>query len=175
MKTKKLSVLEIALFSMLGALTFGAQVVMEVFPNIHLTGMFVILFTVLFRVKALIPIYLYVLLIGVRWGFGLAWIPYLYLWLVPWALVMLIPRRTPRRWKMILYPMAGAIAGISFGTLYAPSQAILFGLSFEQTLLWIAAGFPWDVVHAVGIAVFCTMVLPLSEVLSRVLKRTKLS
>ncbi|MBQ3075050.1 MAG: hypothetical protein IJC26_03190, partial [Clostridia bacterium] len=52
---KSLTVAEIALFSMLGALMFGAQVVMEVLPNIHLSGMFVILYTVLFRKKALIP------------------------------------------------------------------------------------------------------------------------
>ncbi len=168
---KNLTVAEIALFAMLGALMFGAQVVMEVFPNIHLSGMFVILYTVLFRKKALIPIYLYVFLIGVRWGFGLAWIPYLYLWLILWALVMAIPRKTPRKWKMILYPVVGGLFGLFFGILYAPSQALLFGLNFKQTLLWVAAGFTWDMVHAAGNAVFSTLVVPLAEVLSRVLKR----
>ena len=166
-----LTVPEIALFALLGALMFGAQVVMEVLPNVHLSGMFVILYTVLFRKKALIPIYLYVFLIGVRWGFGLAWIPYLYLWLILWALVMLVPQKTPNKWKMILYPVIGGLFGLSFGTLYAPSQALLFGLNFKQTLLWIAAGFTWDIVHAAGNAVFSTLVVPLSQVLSRVLKR----
>lgn len=171
---KTLTVPEIALFAMLGALMFGAQVVMEVFPNVHLSGMFVILYTVLFRKKALIPIYLYVFLIGVRWGFGLAWIPYLYLWAILWALVMLVPQKTPDQWKMILYPLIGGLFGLSFGTLYAPSQALLFGLNFKQTLLWIAAGFSWDVVHAIGNAVFCTLVVPLSKVLKRVLKRARM-
>lgn len=166
-----LTVPEIALFAMLGALMFGAQVVMEVLPNVHLSGMFVILYTVLFRKKALIPIYLYVFLIGVRWGFGLAWIPYLYLWLILWALVMLVPQKTPNKWKMILYPVIGGLFGLSFGTFYAPSQALLFGLNFKQTLLWITAGFTWDIVHAAGNAVFSTLVVPLSQVLSRVLKR----
>lgn len=171
---KRLTVSEIALFAMLGALMFGAQVVMEVFPNVHLSGMFVVLYTVLFRRKALIPIYLYVFLIGVRWGFGLAWIPYLYLWLILWAMVMLIPQKTSRKWKMIFYPIVGALFGLSFGTLYAPSQALLFGLNFKQTLLWIAAGFPWDIVHGIGNGVFCVMVLPLSEALNRVLKRMRM-
>jgi len=170
----RLSVAEIALFAMLGALIFGAQVVMEVLPNVHLSGMFVILYTVLFRKKALIPIYLYVFLIGVRWGFGLAWIPYLYLWLILWALVMLIPVKTSRKWKMVLYPLVGGLFGLAFGTLYAPSQALLFGLNFKQTLLWIAAGFPWDLVHAAGNAVFSTLVVPLSEILIRFLKRAKI-
>ena len=171
---KILSVAEIALFAMLGALMFGAQVVMEILPNIHLSGMFVILYTVLFRKKALIPIYLYVFLVGVRWGFGLAWIPYLYLWLILWAMVMLIPQKTPRKWKMILYPFVGALFGLSFGVLYAPSQALLFGLNFKQTLLWIAAGFTWDLIHAAGNAVFSTLVIPISEALFPVLKRAKI-
>ncbi len=173
-KESLLSIVEIALFAMLGALMFGAQVVMEVFPNVHLSGMFVILYTVLFRKKALIPIYLYIFLIGVRWGFGPAWIPYLYLWLILWAMVMLIPPKTPVKWKMILYPLLGGLFGLSFGTLYAPAQALLFGLNFKQTLLWIAAGFTWDIVHAVGNAVFSTLVVPLSEALSGVLKRAEI-
>ncbi len=173
MQKRFLTVSEIALFSMLGALTFGAQVVMEVFPNVHLTGMFVILYTVLFRKKALVPIYLYVFLVGIRWGFGLAWIPYLYLWLILWGMIMLIPQKTPRKWKIVLYSVAGGLFGLLFGTFYAPAQALLFGLNFKQTLLWIAAGFPWDVVHGIGNAVFSTLVVPLSIVLKKVLKRAR--
>ncbi len=158
------------LFAMLGALMFGAQVAMEGLPNIHLSGMFVILFTLLFRKKALIPIYLYVFLIGVRWGFGLAWIPYLYLWAVLWLLVMLVPESLSDKWKMVLYPAVGALFGLLFGTLYAPAQALLFGLNFKQTLLWIAAGFPWDVVHAMGNGIFCILAFPLSKRLLKSLK-----
>ena len=160
---------EIALFSMLSALMFGAQVALEAFPNIHLSGMFTILFTCLFRKKALIPIYLYVFLIGVRWGFGIAWIPYLYLWAILWALVMLVPPSLSDKKKMILYPIIGASFGLLFGTLYAPAQALLFGLSFRQTLLWILAGLPWDVVHAIGNGFFCLLVVPLSKRLGKVI------
>lgn len=155
---------------MLGALMFGAQVAMEAFPNIHLSGMFVVLYTVLFRKKALIPIYLYVFLIGVRWGFGLAWIPYLYLWAILWALTMLVPPSLSDQGKMVLYPVIGTLFGLAFGTLYAPAQALLFGLSFRQTLLWIAAGFPWDIIHAVGNGIFCLVVVPLAKRLKKSLK-----
>lgn len=170
-KKGRITVKEIALFAMLGALTFGAQVVMEPFPNVHLTGMFVVLFTRLFRKKALIPMYLYVFLIGVRWGFGISWIPYLYIWLFLWAGAMLVPRNGKRRLTAGLYCLVGGVFGLLFGTLYAPAQAFLFGLGFRETLLWIASGFPWDIVHAIANAVFCTLVLPLSDVLEKVLKR----
>ncbi len=170
-KNKRITVKEIALFAMLGALTFGAQVVMEPLPNIHLTGMFVVLFTRIFGKKALIPLYLYVFLIGLRWGFGLSWIPYLYIWLFLWAGAMLVPRKLGRKAAVWLYSLIGALFGLLFGTLYAPAQALLFGFDLKQTLLWIASGFYWDVVHAAGNAVFCTLVIPLSDILEKVLKR----
>ncbi len=168
---RRITVKEIALFSMLGALTFGAQVAMEAFPNIHLTGMFVVLFTRLFRKKALIPLYLYVFLIGVRWGFGISWIPYLYIWLFLWGGVMLVPKKVKKKLAVVLYCLIGGIFGLLFGTLYAPAQALLFGLNLKETFLWIASGFPWDVVHAIGNTVFCTMVVPFSDVLEKILKR----
>ena len=157
---------------MLGALIFGAQVAMEVFPNIHLTGMFIILFTRIFRKKALIPLYLYVFLIGIRWGFGLAWIPYLYIWLIPWIGAMLIPKKLDKKMAGVLYCFVGAVSGITFGTVYAPAQAILFGLNFKQTLLWISSGFLWDVIQAVGNTAFFTLVIPLSDVLDKAMKRS---
>ena len=171
----KLTVRETAVFGMLGALMYASKVLMEVAPNVHLLGVFTIAITVVYRKKALYPIYTYILLNGLFSGFATWWIPYLYLWLVLWGVTMLLPQNMPKKVKPIVYMIVNACHGFLFGTLYAPAQAILFGLSFEQTLLWIAAGFPWDVVHAVGNAVFCTMVLPLSEVLTRVLKRAKLS
>jgi hypothetical protein len=36
------------------------------------------------------------------------------------------------------------------GTLCAPTHALYFGLSFRGALAWIAAGFPYDVIHMVG-------------------------
>jgi energy-coupling factor transport system substrate-specific component len=169
MKKKILSVREIALFAMLGAVAFASQVVLEVLPNIHLTAMILILCTVLFRKKALIPLYLYVFLIGVRWGFGVAWLPYLYIWLPLWGAAMLVSSKWNRKIRMVLYSAIGLLHGLLFGVLYAPAQAILFGFSFRQTLLWISAGLLWDLVHGLGNAVVCTLVLPLERVLKKLL------
>lgn len=154
---------------------FCTQIVMEAFPNIHLTGMFTLLFAVVFRFKGLIPLYIYVFLIGLRWGFSLSWIPYLYVWLVLWGVGMLIPTKIPKKIAAILYPAIGALHGISFGVLYAPSQAILFGLNFHQTLAWIASGFPFDILHAIGNLAFCTLVLPMSVLFQKLLKKTNFS
>ncbi|MCM1299669.1 MAG: hypothetical protein NC228_08920, partial [[Eubacterium] siraeum] len=78
-KSKKLplSVAEMAVFAMLGALMYCSKVIMEALPNIHLLGMFTMTFTLAYRVKGLVPIYVYVLLNGIFAGFQPWWIPYL--------------------------------------------------------------------------------------------------
>ena len=161
-----------AIFAMLGTLMFCSKIVMEALPNVHLLGMLTIAYTVVYRVKALIPIYVYVLLNGLFAGFSVWWIPYLYIWTVLWGLAMLLPRRMPRWLACFVYPLLCGIHGLAFGALYAPAQAIMFGFTPEQTLAWIIAGLPFDLIHAAGNLVAGLLVLPLSMLLTR-LERAK--
>ncbi len=155
---------------MLGTLMFVSKLLLEILPNVHLLAALTTVYTVVFRKKALIPIYLYVFLNGLWAGFSAWWIPYLYIWTVLWGVVMLLPRNMSTRVSVVVYCVVCALHGLLYGTLYAPAQALLFGLSFEQTLVWIAAGFPWDVVHAVGNVVAGLLVCPLVSVIRRVYK-----
>jgi hypothetical protein len=59
------------------------------------------------------------------------------------------------------------IARISLGALCAPSQAIVYGFNFEQTLAWIAAGFYFDIIHGIGNIVMSTLIYPLIKLLFR--------
>ncbi len=127
--------------------------------------MFVVAITVVYRKKALYPIYLYVLVNGLFAGFALWWVPYLYLWTVLWGAVMLLPRRMPPRVRPLVYMAVCAGHGFLFGTLYAPAQALLFGLDFKGMLAWIVAGLPWDFVHGIS-NFFCgVLIVPLISVL----------
>lgn len=155
---------------MLGTLMFCSKVIMEVLPNIHPIGMLTMTYTLAFRKKALIPIYVYVLANGLYAGFSAWWLPYLYIWTVLWAITMLLPQKISRKTKRVLYPIVCCIHGLAFGTLYAPAQALMFGFNFKQTILWIIAGFPWDVVHGIGNLFIGMLILPLSEVLNRLKK-----
>ena len=157
----------LALFPMLGAIMFCSKLMMEALPNIHIVGMLVMLYTVVFRSKALIPIYIYVLLTGIYAGFDVWWLPYLYIWTVLWAITMILPRNMPRAAAIAVYSVVCALHGLLYGALYAPVQALAFGFDFEQTLAWIAAGFVFDVVHAVGNAVFGCFIYPLSRLFIR--------
>lgn len=157
-----------AVFAMLGTIMFISKIVMEPLPNIHLLGMLTMLYTVVFRKKALIPIYIYVLLNGLFAGFNMWWIPYLYLWTILWGVTMLLPKKMPRGARMIVYPIVCCMHGLAFGTLYAPAQAIMVRFTFEQTLAWIAAGLWFDIVHGIGNLCLGLLIVPLSELLHRI-------
>lgn len=143
---------------MLGVVMYASKVIMEFVPNIHLLGVFTIAFTVVYRKKALYPIYTFVLLTGAFSGFAFWWIPYLYVWAVLWGAVMLLPKKMPKKLAPIIYMAVCAIHGFLYGTLYAPAQAILFGLSFQGMVAWIIAGLPWDFVHGVS-NFFCGLLI----------------
>ena len=152
---------------MLGALMFLSKLLMELLPNIHLVGMLIIVYTIVYRAKALIPIYLFVLISGVYAGFAAWWLPYLYIWTVLWAVTMLLPKKMARGVSFIVYPVVSAIHGLCFGALYAPVQALVFGLNFEGMIAWIAAGLPFDLLHALGNLLSGFLIVPLSELLVR--------
>lgn len=157
----------VAVFAMLGAIMFVSKLVMEFLPNVHLIGALTMVYTIVYRAKALIPLYVFVFLTGLYGGFGLWWIPYLYVWTVLWAVTMLLPKKMKPRIAVPVYMVVCALHGLLFGVLYAPSQALLFGLNFKQMIAWVAAGFPFDVIHAVGNFVVATLVLPLSRTLGK--------
>ena len=146
----KLTTREITVFAMLGSVMYISKMLMEIAPNIHLLGVFTIAFTSVYRKKALYPIYIYVILNGIFSGFSSWWIPYLYIWTILWGAVMLLPQNMPKKLKPIVYMSVCAAHGFLFGILYAPVQAVLFGLNFQGMAAWIAAGLPFDLIHGVS-------------------------
>ena len=114
----KLTVREITVYAMLGAVMYASKLIMEFAPNIHLLGVFTIAFTVVYRKKALYPIYTYVLLNGMFCGFATWWIPYLYLWTVLWGVIMVLPRNMSKKVQTIVYMIVCALHGFLFGCRY---------------------------------------------------------
>ena len=165
---KKLTIREVATFAVLAALMFASKKLMEFLPNIHLVGVLIVAATVVYRARALYPLYVYVLLDGMVAGFGTWWIPYLYIWTVLWGVTMLLPRRMPKWLASFVYAAVCGLHGLLFGVLYAPAQALFFGLSFKATVAWVMAGLPFDAIHAVSNFV-CGMLLiiPLITVMRR--------
>jgi len=153
------------LFAFFGGLMFASKQILEGLPNIHMLGMFTMVFAIVYRKKGIVPVIVFILLEGALVGFGTWWIPYWYLWPILWAVTLLLPRKMPPKIAIPVYMIVCMLHGLCYGTLYAPFQALAFGLSFKATLAWIAAGFPWDCVHAAGNFCFGALVYPLSRLL----------
>ena len=64
-----------------------------------------------------------------------------------------------------MYMAVCAAHGFLFGTLYAPAQAIIYGLSFKGMIAWIIAGLPWDCIHGISNFLCGVMIMPIASVL----------
>jgi len=168
-------IIYITVLPMLGTIMFASDILMEALPNIHLVGMFVMAFTLVFRSKALVSIYIYVLLNGFYMGFSPWWVPYTYVWTVLWGITMLLPKRMPKIAACIVYPVVCSLYGFAFGTLFAPGQAVMFGLSFKELLAWIVAGIPFDIIHGISNLFAGMLIFPIVELIRRLWKKLRIS
>ena len=68
---------------------------------------------------------------------------------------------------MILSSVFCALHGLAFGTIYAPLQAIMYGLSFEGMITWIIVGLPYDLIHMCGNFATSFLIYPLYKVIKK--------
>lgn len=170
----KLRLKDIVILSLIAALMTVSDFAMEALPNIHLVGVFTVIATAVYRKYALLSIYVYAFIQGVLGGFNLWWIPYLYVWTILWGAVMLVPKRIPDKYKYVLYIALCAAHGFLFGILYAPTQALIFGLDFNGMLAWIAAGLTFDAIHGVSNLVLgAALIYPAVKILKSTNKYAK--
>jgi len=174
MRASALPLKDLIIFAILGSIMFISHMIMIWIPSVHLIGLFIAAFTLTYRVRALIPIYLYVMIYGAIYGFSTWWVPYLYIWIPLWGLFMLVGMfKLPVKAKVPIYMVLCALHGLSFGLLYAPFQAWVFGLSFQGMVAWIIAGIPFDVTHAISNLAAGILIVPLSELLIRLSGHSK--
>ncbi len=171
----KLRLKDITVLSLLSALMISSDLLMDFLPNVHIVGVLIVCTTVVYRVYALLPIYVYVLLQGIIGGFSAWWFGYLYVWTILWGVVMLIPQKLPQRLKTVLYIVACALHGYLFSVLYAPVQALFFGYDFNQTIAWIISGFVYaDTLHGTANLVLGTALIhPITKILKNTDKFSK--
>ncbi len=150
---------------------FCSKIFMELLPNIHLLGALTMTYTVVFRLKALIPIYIYVMMNGAYAGFSPWWMPYLYIWTILWGVTMLLPKKMSELTASIVYPIVCALHGFLFGLLYLPADVIMWDLEGMEILAYYLRGISFDLIHGVGNIFAGLLVLPLSTLLKKLMKR----
>ncbi|MBR5539448.1 MAG: hypothetical protein IKU61_06075 [Clostridia bacterium] len=164
---KKLTVRDIAVFAMLGALMFAGKKIMEFLPNVHPLAVLTMVYTIAYRRRGIFPIIVYLLLETAFGGF-LWTVPYYYIFPLCHAATLLVPADASKWKRQICYTAICTFFGIAFGCLYAPWQAIMWGLSFEKTLAWIAAGAYFDIIHGIGNFALSFAIIPLAGALVQI-------
>ena len=159
---QKLTIQQVALFGMLGALTFGLKVAMSALPNIEPVSLCVMLFAVVFGRKCLYPIYLYVLMEILLYGFGTWNMNYLYVWAILALVAYLLRSMThPLAWALV-----SGVFGLCFGLLCAPVDFLLGDIGFVLSK-WVS-GIPFDVMHCAGNFVIALLLfVPLRKLLEK--------
>ncbi len=153
---KKLTLREVVLFGVLGALTFGLKFVMAPLPNIEPVSLLVMLFGAVFGWKALYPVYLYVTMEILFYGISLWNIYYLYIW----AILLVMAIFMGKTEKPLPWAIVSAVFGLMFGALCAIADVFIGGFGYAIAK-WVS-GIPFDLLHCGGnfvmaLVLFCPL------------------
>ena len=147
---------QLALFAIMGALTFGAKFAMSGLPNIEPVSLMVMLFAVVFGKKAVYPIGVYIAMEFLVYGPGLWNLCYLYIWFVLAAAAYLLRKmESALGWAVL----SGGF-GLAFGLLCAPVDMVVGGAAYA--LGKVMTGRPFDCAQGgrafiVAVTLFCSV------------------
>lgn len=162
-KVHKVSTKELVSMALLSAILIIGQVGLSYMPNIEVISLLVYIYAQIYNRKVFLIIYVFVLIEGCIYGFGLWWFGYLYIWSIL-AIVVLINRK-----KRTSIAMTGIILGaygLAFGFLY--SLPYFFAGGFAAGFSYWVSGIPFDLLHCVGnIAVSLVLYRPLRSLIGR--------
>ena len=167
-KKKALPLGEVVLFGILGALTFALKFAMAGLPNIEPVSLLMMVFGVVFGLKALYPCYVYVAMEILTFGIGTWNINYLYIWAIIVVAAWLM-RKTeqPLAWALL-----SGVFGLFFGAFCAPVDVVIGGWSYALSK-WIS-GIPFDLLHGAGNFVLALiMYKPLRKLLEKLYANMK--
>lgn len=139
MKTRDLVVV-----AMMSAMLFVVQVALSFVPNIELVTLLIIIYTLVIGRKTIFAIYVFALLEGLFYGFGIWWIMYLYIWTVLYFIV----RTLRKQEEVLVWSLVGGFFGLLFGTLCSIPYFFIGGIG--AGVVWWGAGLPYDILHGVG-------------------------
>lgn len=164
----RLTLFQVALFGILGGLTFAAKFAMSFLPNIEPSSLMIMLFAVVFGWKGLFPTYVYIALEILIFGISAWSLPYLYIWLILFIAARLMHKAThPVAWALL-----SGVFGLLFGVLSLPSHWLLSG--FAASVAWVISGIPYDIAHCAGnFVIALVLFVPLRRLLEKLYTQIK--
>ncbi|MDL2235197.1 hypothetical protein LJC07_03450 [Christensenellaceae bacterium OttesenSCG-928-L17] len=152
------------ILGMLGALLTVAQVALAVLPNIELISVLITVYALVLGKHCFAPIYVFVLLEGLLYGFGMWWAHYLYVWPLLAAVVLLLHKR----FSMPLAVLINGAFGLFFGALCALTYLFIGG--YNAALAYWISGLPFDFLHCAGnVAAALVLFRPLLRIFQKML------
>ena len=151
-----------ALFGVLGALTFALQVAMAPLPNIEPVSLLVMIFAAVFGWKCLYPVYVFVVMEILFYGISMWNIYYLYVWtILAFGAMALRKNKSPLAWAIL-----SGIFGLAFGALCGIVDIFIGGFAYAASK-WVS-GIPFDLLHCGGnFAISLIMFNPLRTVMEK--------
>lgn len=166
-KPPHLSVRELVLLALMGAIMFAGQVVMGALPNIEPVTLLVMAGAAVFGLKSLYSVYVFVILEALLYGLNIWVINYMYVWTVL-ALVVIALRKVE---NYVLWSAIAGAFGLFFGALCAIPYFFISG-PMGALAYWLS-GIPFDLIHCVANAVIAFALLKPTVLLLRRLAGAK--
>jgi len=140
----KLSLKELCVYALIGALMFAMQIAMAALPNIHMTAVIIIVTACCFSWRVMYPIFVFCMMEVLYWGFGIWVISYLYLWPMLGAVAVLLRRND----SAMLWAIIAAVQGLLFGA--GTSIPYIFIGGWEMAFTYLISGLSFDLLHCAG-------------------------
>lgn len=125
---------------------FLGQYIFQFIPNIEVVSLFIIIFSLIYRYKILYSITLFIMLMGIFYGFGLWILGYLIIW--PLLCVMTIILSKYLKKNYFILSLFSATFAFLFGAFYAIPYIFVGGASLAF-VYWIS-GIVFDIIHMIG-------------------------
>lgn len=152
MDTKKhISIFNLVFFSLLGAILIIVQIALKFLPNIELVSILIFIYAKHFKFYSLIPIYIFIIVEGIIYGFGLWWIGYLYVWLILALFTIFLTIKVRLKDTLVDSIICGITTGffgLLFGFLFSISYIVTTG--FNAGISYFITGIPFDIIHFVS-------------------------
>lgn len=166
--TSSNTITQIVTMGLLGAILFVGQLAMSPLPNIEPVTTLIIIYTPVYKKKAFFSIYVFVLLEGLLFGFGIWWISYLYIW----SILAVIALSLQKLKSAILCAVVSGLFGLMFGALCAIPYLISGGIG--AAFAYWSAGIPYDILHCGGnFALTLILYTPLTRLLKKLQQASK--
>ena len=154
---------ELVSLSLISAIIIAFKEAMSFLPNIEPVTTLLICTTLVYGAKAFYPCAVFILVEGLLYGFGWYFFVYVYIWPILVAAVLLLRRHIT---SYVLWTVFAALYGLFFGPLCCIEAFVVNGWRMAFSF-WIS-GIPYDILHCIGNAVVCGVLLkPLTTLLKR--------